>query len=57
MRTFVILALAFAGIALAAEAGTLARFEGDGDGDLYDSIMLDGGTHCTFAQVIPTVFD
>lgn len=27
------------------------------DGELYDSIMLDDGTHCTFAQVVPTVFD
>ena len=27
------------------------------DGDLYDSIMLDDGTHCTFAEVLPTVFD
>ena len=27
------------------------------DGELYDSIMLDDGTHCAFAQVIPTVFD
>ena len=27
------------------------------DGELYDSIMLDDGTHCTFARVVPTVFD
>jgi hypothetical protein len=27
------------------------------DGELYDSIMLDDGTHCTFAKVVPTVFD
>ena len=27
------------------------------DGELYDSIMLDDGTHCAFAKVIPTVFD
>ena len=27
------------------------------DGELYDSIMLDDGTHCAFAQVVPTVFD
>ena len=27
------------------------------DGELYDSIMLDDGTHCTFARVMPTVFD
>lgn len=27
------------------------------DGELYDSIMLDDGTHCTFARVIPTIFD
>ena len=29
----------------------------DSDGELYDSIMLDDGTHCVFAQVVPTVFD
>jgi hypothetical protein len=28
-----------------------------GDGNLYDSIMLDDGTHCLFESVIPTVFD
>lgn len=28
-----------------------------GDGELYDSIMLDDGTHCEFARVVPTVFD
>ena len=27
------------------------------DGELYDSIMLDDGTHCAFASVVPTVFD
>ena len=27
------------------------------DGDLYESIMLDDGTHCEFARVVPTVFD
>jgi hypothetical protein len=27
------------------------------DGELYDSIMLDDGTHCAFAKVVPTVFD
>lgn len=27
------------------------------DGDLYDSIMLDDGTQCIFAKVVPTVFD
>ena len=27
------------------------------DGELYDSVMLDDGTHCAFAKVIPTVFD
>ncbi len=27
------------------------------DGELYDSIMLDDGTHCEFARVVPTVFD
>lgn len=27
------------------------------DGELYDSIMLDDGTHCAFARVFPTVFD
>lgn len=27
------------------------------DGELYDSIMLDDGTHCTFAAVVPTIFD
>jgi len=27
------------------------------DGDLYDSIMLDDGIHCSFARVIPTIFD
>jgi hypothetical protein len=27
------------------------------DGELYDSIMLDDGTHCAFARVVPTVFD
>ena len=26
------------------------------DGELYDSIMLDDGTHCEFARVVPTVF-
>ena len=28
-----------------------------GDGELYDSIMLDDGIHCEFSRVIPTVFD
>ena len=28
-----------------------------GEGELYDSIMLDDGTHCVFARVVPTVFD
>ncbi len=27
------------------------------DGELYNSIMLDDGTHCEFARVVPTVFD
>ena len=27
------------------------------DGEFYDSVMLDDGTHCAFAKVIPTVFD
>jgi hypothetical protein len=27
------------------------------DGELYDSIMLDDGTHCAFATVVPTIFD
>jgi len=27
------------------------------DGELYDSIMLDDGTHCRFAEVVPTIFD
>ena len=27
------------------------------NGELYDSIMLDDGTHCTFAKVVPTIFD
>mgnify|MGYP001826405032 CR=1 FL=1 len=27
------------------------------DGELYDSIMLDDGTHCAFAKVVPTIFD
>ncbi len=27
------------------------------DGELYDSIMLDDGTQCVFAKVVPTVFD
>ena len=27
------------------------------DGELYDSIMLDDGTHCPFEKVVPTVFD
>ena len=27
------------------------------DGELYESIMLDDGTHCAFAKVVPTVFD
>ena len=27
------------------------------DGELYGSIMLDDGTHCSFESVIPTVFD
>ena len=27
------------------------------DGELYDSIMLDDGTQCRFARVVPTVFD
>jgi hypothetical protein len=26
-------------------------------GELYESIMLDDGTHCPFASVVPTVFD
>ena len=26
-------------------------------GLLYDSIMLDDGTHCAFARVVPTIFD
>lgn len=28
-----------------------------GDGELYGSIMLDDGTYCEFARVVPTVFD
>lgn len=27
------------------------------DGELYDAIMLDDGTHCAFAKVVPTIFD
>ena len=27
------------------------------DGELYDSIMLEDGTECRFARVVPTVFD
>ena len=27
------------------------------NGELYDSIMLDDGTHCAFAKVVPTVFE
>ena len=27
------------------------------DGELYDSIMLDDGTHCTFSEIVPTIFD
>ena len=27
------------------------------DGELYDSIMLEDGTRCRFARVVPTVFD
>jgi len=27
------------------------------NGELYDSIMLDDGTHCPFEKVVPTVFD
>ncbi len=27
------------------------------DGELYESIMLDDGTHCAFAKVVPTIFD
>jgi hypothetical protein len=27
------------------------------DGELYDSVMLDDGTHCTFSRVVPTVLD
>jgi len=41
-------------------AATALTFVSSGtgpDGDLYDSIMLDDGTHCTFAKVVPTVFD
>lgn len=26
-------------------------------GELYDAIMLDDGTHCSFERVVPTVFD
>ena len=26
-------------------------------GETYESLMLDDGTHCAFAQVVPTVFD
>jgi len=26
-------------------------------GELYDAIMLDDGTHCSFGRVVPTVFD
>ena len=26
-------------------------------GEIYDAVMLDDGTHCTFERVIPTVFD
>ena len=27
------------------------------DGELYDSLMLDDGTYCAFAKVVPTIFD
>ncbi|MDH3954293.1 MAG: DUF6491 family protein, partial [Gammaproteobacteria bacterium] len=27
------------------------------NGELFDSIMLDDGTHCAFARVVPTIFD
>ncbi len=27
------------------------------DTELYDSIMLEDGTHCSFSRVVPTVFD
>jgi hypothetical protein len=27
------------------------------DGEIYDAIMLDDGTHCPFGRVTPTVFD
>jgi len=26
-------------------------------GELYDAVLLDDGTHCTFDRVVPTVFD
>ena len=42
------------------EQATALTFVSSGigpDGDLFESIMLDDGTHCRFAKVVPTVFD
>ena len=42
------------------EEATALTFMSSGmgpDGELYNSIMLDDGTHCTFARVVPTIFD
>ena len=42
------------------EEATALTFMSSGmgpDGELYNSIMLDDGTHCTFATVVPTIFD
>jgi hypothetical protein len=39
------------------DASELIFVSSGSDGALYDSIMLDDGTHCAFAQVVPTVFD
>ena len=39
------------------DASELIFVSSGSDGALYDAIMLDDGTHCAFARVVPTVFD
>jgi hypothetical protein len=39
------------------DASALTFVSSGSDGELYDSVMLDDGTQCEFAKVVPTVFD
>ena len=52
--------ISFSKPCLGLEKATALMFMASGygsGGELYDAIMLDDGTHCPFARVIPTVFD